>query len=107
MGAGAWAVEPGGVKIFVRLTPKGGRDALDGIETLSDGRVALKARVRAAPEQGRANVAMIELISRTLGAPRSAVLLRAGATSRLKTIFVAGDPAAYLNALEKLAQTDG
>ena len=41
--------DDGGIALAVRLTPKGGRDAIDGIETLADGRAVLKARVRAAP----------------------------------------------------------
>ena len=41
-----------GVVLAVRLTPKGGRDAIDGIELLADGRSVLKVRVRAAPSEG-------------------------------------------------------
>jgi len=40
----AWSAAPNGVSINVRLTPKGGRDSIDGIETMSDGRAVLKAR---------------------------------------------------------------
>ncbi len=102
-----WAAESGGVALYVRLTPKGGRDALDGVETLADGRSVLKARVRAAPENGRANEALIALIAAALRVPKSAVAIRAGATSRIKTVFVAGVPAPYLDALAKLAPTHG
>jgi len=97
--------EAGGVVLWLRLTPKGGRDAIDGVETLSDGRSVLKARVRAAPEDGRANAALIELMAKALRAPRNAVTIRSGETSRLKKIFIAGDPATYLDALAKLAPT--
>ena len=103
----AWAVEPGGVTLHVRLTPKGGRDVIEGVEALADGRNILKARVRAAPENGRANEALIALIASTLRAPKSSVSIRAGATSRAKTVFVAGAPALYLDALAKLAPTNG
>jgi len=103
----AWTVESGGVTLYVRLTPKGGRDALEGIEALADGRSVLKARVRAAPENGRANEALIALIASALRVPKGAVAIRAGATSRVKTVFVAGAPALYLDALAKLAPTDG
>ncbi|MFO1125160.1 MAG: DUF167 family protein [Methylocystis sp.] len=103
----AWAAEPDGVALYVRLTPKGGRDALEGVEALADGRSVLKARVRAAPENGRANEALIALIASQVGAPKRAVSIRAGATSRVKTVFVAGAPALYLAALAKLAPTDG
>jgi uncharacterized protein YggU (UPF0235/DUF167 family) len=40
---------------MVRLTPKGGWDAVDGIEQLADGRSVLKVRVRAAASDGEAN----------------------------------------------------
>ncbi len=102
-----WAAEPGGVVFWLRLTPKGGRDAIEGVETLADGRSVLKARVRAAPEDGRANAALIELIAKALRAPKNAVAIRSGETSRLKKIFVAGDPASYLDALARLAPTNG
>lgn len=106
-GGDAWAAESGGVSLYVRLTPKGGRDALEGVEALADGRSVLKARVRVAPENGRANEALIALIASALRAPKSAVSIRAGETSRVKTVFVAGDPAIYLDALAKLAPTNG
>lgn len=103
----AWVVESAGVALYVRLTPKGGRDAVEGVETRADGRNVLKARVRAPPENGRANAALIALIAAALGAPKSAVSIRAGATSRVKTVFVAGAPAHYIDALAKLAPTNG
>ena len=43
-----WLVEPDGLVLTVRLTPKGGRDGVDGIEARADGRCVLKVRVRAA-----------------------------------------------------------
>ncbi|HEY8162908.1 MAG: DUF167 family protein [Methylocystis sp.] len=102
-----WSVEPDGVTLWLRLTPKGGRDAIDGVETLSDGKSVLKARVRAAPEDGRANSALIELIAKALSAPKKAVSIRSGETSRVKKLFVAGDPAPYLDALARLASING
>jgi uncharacterized protein len=102
-----WSAESGGVTLWLRLTPKGGRDAIDGIETLSDGKSVLKARVRAAPEDGRANAALIELIAKALSAPKKAVTIRSGETSRVKKLFVAGDPAPYLDALARLAPNNG
>ena len=71
-----WAIVPGGVALTVRLTPRGGRDAIDGIEVLSDGRCVLKVRVRAPASEGEANAELIRLIARALGiAPRSVELL--------------------------------
>jgi uncharacterized protein YggU (UPF0235/DUF167 family) len=75
----------------VRLTPKGGRDALDGVTVLSDGRDVVKARVRAAPKDGEANAALLALIAKTLGVAKSDAVLAAGHTARLKTIDIRGD----------------
>jgi hypothetical protein len=100
-----WTAEPDGVTLWLRLTPKGGRDAIDGVETLADGRAVLKARVRAAPEDGRANAALIELIAKALAAPKRAVTIRSGETSRLKKLFIAGDPTPIIDALARLAPT--
>ena len=43
----------------MRLTPNGGRDAVDGLEAAADGEEYLKVRVRAVPEKGKANQALL------------------------------------------------
>jgi uncharacterized protein YggU (UPF0235/DUF167 family) len=91
------------VTLSVRLTPKGGRDAVDGVETLADGNAVLKARVRAAPSEGEANEALIRLIAKALGVPPRDVTLTAGATSRTKRLTIAGEPLTLIAKLEKLA----
>jgi uncharacterized protein YggU (UPF0235/DUF167 family) len=88
--------------LTIRLTPKGGRDAFDGIETLSDGRPVLKARVRAAPTEGEANAALISLLAKTLDVPRRTVTLAAGETARIKRIVIDGDGAALAARLERI-----
>ena len=97
-----WTVTASGRSIMIRLTPKGGRDALDGIETLSDGRPVLKARVRAAPTEGEANAALVFLLAKTLDVPRRTVTLAAGETSRIKRIAIEGDGAALAARLQHL-----
>jgi uncharacterized protein YggU (UPF0235/DUF167 family) len=76
---------------MARLTPRSASDALDGVETLSDGRCVMKLRVRALPSEGEANAALVGLLARLLDVPKSAVKLKAGATARIKTLHVAGD----------------
>ena len=98
-----WSPSPGGVTVTVRLTPKGGRDSIDGVETMSDGRAVLKARVRAAPHEGAANDALVRLLARALGVPPRSVEITGGATSRIKRVSVVGDAAALSAALEKFA----
>jgi uncharacterized protein YggU (UPF0235/DUF167 family) len=91
----------GGVMLVVRLTPKGGRDAVDGIETLADGTAVLKARVKAAPAKGEANAALTRLIAKAVGiAPRDVALV-GGATARIKRLAVTGHGPMLIAALEK------
>jgi len=97
----AWSVTPDGLAIAIRLTPRGGRDALDGVETLADGRQVLKARVRAAPSEGEANAALIALLAKEFSVSRSHVTLTAGASARLKRILVQGDGEALAARLQK------
>jgi uncharacterized protein (TIGR00251 family) len=97
-----WHSAGPGVVLAVRLTPKGGRDAIDGIETLADGRSVLKARVRAAPSEGEANAALIRLIAKALGVPPRDVALAAGASARIKRLTIAGDGPTLVARLERL-----
>ena len=92
-----------GLDLHVRLTPKSSADAVEGIATSADGRSHVKARVRAVPEKGAANAALEKLLARTLGVPASAVAVVAGGTARLKTVRIAGDPAALARTVEDLA----
>ncbi|HEY8268348.1 MAG TPA: DUF167 family protein [Xanthobacteraceae bacterium] len=85
---------------MVRATPKAARDAVEGIERLADGTTVLKARVRAAPADGEANDALRRLIARAALVPPSAVSLVRGATGRLKSFRLDGDPTRIAAALE-------
>jgi uncharacterized protein len=97
-----WSAAADGVVVTVRLTPKGGRDAIDGIEMLGDGNTVLKARVRAAPHGGAANDALCRVLAKALGVPSSRVEIVGGATSRIKRVKVAGNAATLGAALENL-----
>ena len=99
-----WTLAVDGLVLAVRLTPKGGRDAIDGAEQLADGRNILKVRVRAAPSEGAANAALIKLIAAALDtAPRN-VSLTAGATARIKRLKIAGNGTALAAALDRLIE---
>lgn len=72
--------------VEVRLTPRGGADRIDGVKALSDGRPVITARVRAVPEDGKANAALAALMAATAGLPKSAGAVVSGSTARLKTV---------------------
>lgn len=88
--------------IAARVTPRGGRDSIDGVETLADGRCVVKVRVRAVAEDGAANRAVTELFAKALGVSKSSVRVASGMTSRLKQIAVEGDPMLLAERLDYL-----
>ena len=90
--ADPWRHSADGISIALRVTPRGGRDDIDGIEILSDGRPVVKVRVRAIAEGGEANRAVTELLARVLGVRKSDVRVLSGTTSRQKQVAVDGDP---------------
>ena len=98
-----WRFSAQGASIAIRVTPRGGRDAVDGVETMADGRSVMKVRVRAIADGGEANKAAMRLLAKALGVPQANVHLLSGATSRRKQIAVDGDPHALLKALRALA----
>jgi uncharacterized protein YggU (UPF0235/DUF167 family) len=103
MTANFWQATATGVTLRLRVTPNAGRDAIHGVETRADGEAVLRLRVRAVAEKGRANAAVLALLAKALGVPKSRVTLLAGATARLKTVAVAGDPAELAERLRRLA----
>jgi uncharacterized protein len=98
-----WTVAAGGLAVVVRLTPRGGRDAIDGVEQRADGQCVLKARVRAAATEGDANAALVALLAHFAGVPSRDVTLRSGATARIKRLTIAGHGPTLAAALEKIA----
>ena len=80
-----------GLVLEVRLTPRAAFDRIDAARETAPGRWRLEARVRAVPEKGRANEALLRLLSDTLGLRVSAFHLEAGATSREKRLRVGED----------------
>ncbi len=76
--------------LAVRLTPRGGRDAIDGWALDADGRAYLKVRVASPPVDGAANAALLAFLAKSLRISRSAVRLAAGETARLKRLEIDG-----------------
>jgi uncharacterized protein YggU (UPF0235/DUF167 family) len=81
------------LRLRVRLAPGARSEQAGGIFRDADGRAWLKASVRAVPENGKANRALVELLSRLTGISRTRFTIVSGESARLKTIHVssAGD----------------
>jgi|ERR1700722_11808309 uncharacterized protein (TIGR00251 family) len=97
-----WRYSTQGISVALRVTPRGGRDDIDGIETLANGRSVIRVRVRAIADGGEANRAVTELVAKALGVSKAKVRILSGTTSRLKQIAVDGDPAKLGAALREL-----
>jgi uncharacterized protein (TIGR00251 family) len=94
-----------GLFLHLRVTPNAGRDAIDGVELRDDGSAVLRVRVAAVPDKGKANAAVIALISKKLGVPKSLLDLASGETSRFKTIVISTADEGVVAAAQKLAAT--
>lgn len=90
------------MRIAVRVTPRGGRDAVEGVAADAGGAPHLKVRVAAAPVEGAANDAVEKALAKWLGVRRSDVEVVGGETGRLKQVEVDGDPVALLRKLQAL-----
>jgi uncharacterized protein len=96
----AWTVHDGHLRLTVRLTPNGGRDAIDGLDREGQ----LKTRVSAVPEDGKANKALIALLAKSLRVPKSAIVFISGETSRKKILRIEGDTEDLIEKLKALTK---
>jgi uncharacterized protein (TIGR00251 family) len=96
-----------GIMLPVRLTPKSSRDEIVRLESFG-GETVLKVKVRALPEDGRANEALERLVARWLKVPPSFVSVAQGGKSRLKQVLVEGDSETLIRLIEaRLAELAG
>ncbi len=79
-----------GILLFIKLTPHAHCDEIIGTMQGGDGPV-LSAKVRAIADKGKANKALITLMSKWLGIAKSNINLKSGSKSRLKTLAITGD----------------
>lgn len=89
-----WSSDGDDLLLSVRLTPGARADAVGGCWTDAQDAQWLSARVRAVPEKGKANIALIALIARVLDWPRATISLESGDTNRLKRLRIRGGGAA-------------
>ena len=91
-----------GLTLRLRVTPNAGLDRIEGFETRDDGTSVLRVRVKAVPDKGKANAAVIALLAKALGVPKSAIRVTSGETARLKTVRIEGDMAQLAEKLSNL-----
>jgi uncharacterized protein (TIGR00251 family) len=93
---------PTGLLLRVRVTPNAGADRIEGSEIRDDGEAVLRVRVAAVPDKGKANAAVVALIAKAVGVPKSAISVVSGETSRLKSLAIVGNSETLANRLAAL-----
>jgi uncharacterized protein YggU (UPF0235/DUF167 family) len=97
-----YGVIPGGVRLAVRLSPRGSRDAAEGCGMGADGKPFLRIRLAAPPVDGAANMALIAFLAERLDLRKADISIRSGQTARLKVLHLSGDGAALMAKLAAL-----
>lgn len=98
-----WDGDGNGARLAVRLTPRAARNHIEGIAADADGRAWLRVAVTAAPEGGKANAALVALLSKSWTLPKGAFALVGGATGRRKSLHVTAPPETLDALAERLA----
>ena len=106
MPSAPFAAAPGGVRVRLRASPRAGAARVVGIEAEADGGAALKVAVTAAPEGGKANAALIRVLAKEWGLPKTVMSINGGAASRRKTLFIAGDPRDLITRLKRWVESN-
>lgn len=86
--------------IHIKLTPKASRDEIKGWAEDENGQSVLKCAVTAVPEKGKANAALIKMLSKKLKIAKSSIILIKGDTDRHKILEIAMDEAAFHKIIE-------
>ncbi len=79
------------VFLAIKLTPKSAKDAINGVAVDQYENEYLAIKVRALPEKGKANIALISFLAKKLQIPKTCMELTAGHTSSYKTIRIDKD----------------
>lgn len=84
----AWRQTDTGLEVFVRVTPNASTDQIGTIIARDDGTAYLSVRVRAIPDKGRANAAVIALFAKHFSLRKSDLEIVRGHQARQKTLLV-------------------
>ena len=88
--------------MFVRVTPNASQDEISGIVQSGEAEFRLAIKVRAVPDKGKANKAVIALLAHQLGIAKSDISLIHGTTSRLKTLRIEAPAQAVISELGRI-----
>jgi uncharacterized protein (TIGR00251 family) len=91
-----------GVQCYLRISTKASANKIGKLISDEKDRKLLKISVTTAPEQGKANIKIIELLAKEWKLNKSQIQIKMGEMSRDKLIHIAGEPKMLLQYLEKV-----
>ena len=97
-----WRERDDGISLDLRVTPGARQAGIRGVQDVGEGRVALAVAVRAKAQDGKANKAVIALIANAIGIAPARISLLTGASARLKSLHLAGDPQSLARSVSAL-----
>ncbi len=103
----AWRERDDGISLDLRVTPGARQAGIRGVQDVGEGRVALAVAVRAKAQDGKANKAVIALIAGALGIAPARISLMTGASARLKSLHLEGDPQTLAQSVSTLLAERG
>ncbi len=77
------------MRLIIHLTPKAAYNKIEGWTQNAQGQKILRVKVTAIPEDNKANIAMINLLSKAFRIPKTQIFLIRGAKSRTKEVEIA------------------
>jgi len=93
-----------GLVLRLRVTPNSSRDQVEGLIKLANGNCAVKVRVRAVREKGKANKSAIRLIAKSIGMAPSKLSLASGGKDRNKELLIA-DESEHITSVKRWIET--
>lgn len=93
---------PSHIDLLIKLTPNASDEKIIGVVNTADDEQRLAIKVRAVPEKGKANKAVLKLMAKQLSLPKSTLEVASGTTNRHKTIRITGDPKVIVERLQQL-----
>lgn len=90
-----------GVALHVRVTPNAGMDRIEEVHVRDNDTAVLHIKVRAVPDKGQANKAVIALVAKTLRVPKTSITVKSGKTARFKTLEITAN---FADLVPELAQ---
>jgi hypothetical protein len=91
-----------GIYLYIKVTPKASQNKIGKVIIGEDGNNVLKIYVTCVPENGKANIAIIELLAAKLGIAKSLITIIKGSTHKNKVCLIKNTDKTTVLALQSI-----